>query len=108
MQISELQDFASWVQTRLDDRFGDNEDIETQALLSLWKITEELWELSEQVLMWRGRQRNEKGDFDIANLEKEIADVIIATALLWDQLWIDLDTAIQDKLEKLKKRRESF
>ena len=105
MHISDLQKFLTRVQTRLDAKFGKNESKELTVLSSMVKVTEETWELAEQIMLWRGRQRDEKWTFDMSAMEAEIADVVLATSLLADQLWIDLESALQTKMDHIKSKR---
>ncbi|USN57624.1 MAG: hypothetical protein H6766_03870 [Candidatus Peribacteria bacterium] len=55
---------------------------------------------------WRGRQDERKGDFEMQDLEKELADVILAAILMGDELGIDVSDAIQKKTAIVKQRRE--
>ncbi len=106
MQISEIQTFLSRVQTKLDEKFWAHENLEIDVLANMTKVSEEVWELAEQVLLWKWRQRDEKGDFDVSNLEKELADVILATTMMWNALWIDMSKALELKMEKIEERRK--
>lgn len=67
-------------------------------LLKSMKIWEEVWEFYNEVLWhvwftraWKNHSRDE--------LEKECADVILSTLLVADDLWIDMEKVLEDKLK---------
>lgn len=69
------------------------------------KLSEEVGELSEQVLARFGYQRKSKqlaqGDDELAD---ECADVLIVTLFLAQAAGIDIETALKRKMEKLEVR----
>lgn len=77
-----------------------------QALFSrMIKLTEEVWELSEQVLWKVGQQRASKKDsINDDELWNEIADVVICALLIGKIAWIDNQQAVQKKIEKIYNR----
>ena len=75
-------------------------------LLRLAKLTEEVGELSQDILLSLGNGRKEKVDtFTPSQLEDEFADVIICTYLLAKSASIDIDSAVKNKFQKIKERR---
>lgn len=69
------------------------------------KLVEEVWELSSWVLKEFWYQRKEKlNDDNLKNLEWEFADVILVTLILAKSLNIDIDKALLEKTEIIKKR----
>ncbi len=74
-------------------------------LASALKIAEEAGELSSEILVkiWRARQKK-IDHFDQDNMEWEFADVILSTLVLANMMDIDINQAIKNKIEKIKKR----
>lgn len=74
-------------------------------LASALKVAEEAWELSSEVLVkiWRARQKK-IDDFDQDNMEWEFADVILSTLVLANMMDIDINSALKNKIEKIKQR----
>lgn len=69
------------------------------------KISEEVWELSWEVLSSFWLQRKEKlVENWKENLENEFADVILSTLLLAKTMDVDINLALEKKLEKIKER----
>ena len=66
------------------------------------KLTEEVWELSSEILK-KFHSRNWK-IFNQENMMLEFADVIFATLLLAKSLWVDVNEAINKKLNKINER----
>jgi NTP pyrophosphatase (non-canonical NTP hydrolase) len=69
------------------------------------KISEEVWELSWEVLksIWQARKEKLES-FSKSNLDWEFADVVITTLLLAELLDIDINDAIKMKLKKIEDR----
>lgn len=69
------------------------------------KLTEEVGELSGDVMLSLGHGRKEKVEqFDLENLWWEIADVIIVAHLIAKAYNIDVEDALNKKMEKIQKR----
>lgn len=69
------------------------------------KISEELWELNEQLLGKFWLQRKEKADrFSDEKLAFELADIVLSVGLLAKELDMDLDQALEKKTNLLRKR----
>ncbi|MBU0661437.1 hypothetical protein KKG22_04660 [Patescibacteria group bacterium] len=68
------------------------------------KITEELGELSQEVLRSHGYQRKEKLAKESGALADEFADVLITTCLLAKNMDIDIVSALERKMDKIAER----
>ena len=98
MNIKEYQKISAEIFEKMDKKFNLNRD----AQLNLSQLIEELGELAKVVNLEKLRHRKpEKKD-----LEDEFADVFLQLAKLADLFDIDLEKAILDKIEVLKKRHD--
>jgi len=106
MITKELLDFIKDVDKKLREKYKWNDlDKKWNILSSAVKLSEEVWELSSEVLISLGRARQHKLDNAWEeNLEGEFADVIFTTLLLANKMWVDINKAIKNKLEKIEKR----
>jgi NTP pyrophosphatase (non-canonical NTP hydrolase) len=69
------------------------------------KLVEEVGELHAEILGRSKVQRASKDhEFNQANLEGELADVVLATSLLAEILGVDLDAAVQAKIHVINSR----
>jgi len=69
------------------------------------KLSEEVWELSWEVLATFWNQRKEKmKNKKKGDLGDEFADVILCTLLLAKWMNVDINLALEKKLEKIKER----
>jgi NTP pyrophosphatase (non-canonical NTP hydrolase) len=69
------------------------------------KLTEEVGELSNEVLASQSLQRKDKlEDFNASHLADELADVLITTLVLGKSLDIDIEKALEHKLTILNQR----
>lgn len=106
MEFRELLEFIDLENQRLIERFGKNSSNQKERILARTvKLTEELGELSNEVLAFNGDQRKEKLDHhDKNNLQHEFADVIITTLLLAKSMNVDVKKALVKKIKKINKR----
>ncbi len=105
MEIRELIKFIDAEDDRLRKSYG-RLDQEKTILARTVKLTEELGELCEEVLVHNSMQRKHKLDnHNEENLPEEFADVIITTLLLAKAIKVDIEEAIEKKIEKIKNRR---
>jgi len=96
MEVKEFQKLASNIVKKIDNKLNVDRD----AQLNLSQLLEELGELARIVNFKRLRNKNpEKKD-----LEDEFADVFLQLSILADNFDIDLEKAILNKIEILKKR----
>lgn len=104
MDIKEINDFIDWEVARLDEHYKDKDEKEI-LLANTIKIGEELGELYNEVLAHKGFQRKDKLDkMDVKEIEKEIADVILTTFILARRFNINIENALNTKIEKIKSR----
>ncbi len=107
MKFEDLHIFIRTEDKRLRDRFGNYPDEEKRILARTVKLTEELGELCDEVLSYNSMQRAEKlEEADAENLPDEFADVIITTLLLAEAMGVDIEQALESKIEKINKRYE--
>jgi len=107
MKFEELLKFIKIEDKRLREYYGNYPDEEKHILARTVKLTEELGELCNEVLSFNSMQRKEKLDkVTPDNLSHEFADVIITTLLLSETMGIDINKALQSKIEKINKRYE--
>jgi NTP pyrophosphatase (non-canonical NTP hydrolase) len=68
-------------------------------------MSEEIGELSGEVLKSFWRSRKEKlENFSKDNLKWEFADSILTVLLLAEQMWVDINEALEMKLKKIENR----
>jgi len=96
MEIKEYQKLAKEIIDEIDQKFNLKRD----AQLNLSQLMEELGELAKVVNLEKLRKQKP----DKKDLEDEFADVFLQLAKLADLCDIDLEKAILDKIEILKKR----
>lgn len=104
MTIQELEEVIKELRQLLDTKFGENASKTESVLSCMVKLTEEVGELSEQIMLRRWRQRAHKWEYDTESAWKEIADVIIAAAMLAYELDIDVQYALEKKVVSLRKK----
>lgn len=102
------QDFAKFIQKehkRLLKSFPcDKMDKETFARTV--KMNEEVGELNEAILKYFFLKKSKEAKaFTKRDLEDEFADVVITTFLLAERMKVDLWQALENKVEKIKKRK---
>jgi len=106
MLDKKLLNFISRESKRLIRFYGSNTDSRTRNLARLAKVTEELGELSNEVLAIDGDQRSSKlSGNHREKAAEEIADVIITVLLLAEHLDLDAERALKQKIKKIKNRK---
>lgn len=106
MDFDELNDFADWEAKRLEKAFAKSNEqlIFPQAI----KLAKEVGELMNEVLKQSGIQRREKiesKEITEKKIREEFADVVLVSCILAKRIGIDINTAIEDKIEKVRARR---
>ncbi len=101
--INELIEFVKEEHSRVMVRFNCKNKSELRFPIMI-KITEELGELSEAVLAHHNLQRKEKLDKDGTNVGEEMADVVLTTFMLAENMGIDMKKHLITKIEKNRKR----
>ena len=107
MNISELQDFFAKVSKKLDGKFPDTDE-KLRIMSQTVKLSEESGELAEQILLWSGGQLHKDKLWDKEAIAGEVADVIITVGTIAQELGIDIEDALQKKMEYLEAKRETL
>jgi NTP pyrophosphatase (non-canonical NTP hydrolase) len=105
MDIKELSKFIDRTLDKwrypVSEWYSDKDRVFAQMI----KISEEAWELSEQILWKFWWQRLSKKDkISDEKLKNEVADVILATVRLWRLLDLNIERLLEKKMEILKHR----
>lgn len=108
MNLKELKNVILDIEKLLDNYYNLSEMSQKEIVYShALKLTEEVWELTSLILKKFGYQRKEKlSEYNQNNLEWEFADVLLVTMILAKSLNIDIDKALSEKVEIIKKRLE--
>lgn len=96
METKEFQKKCADVVNKIDKKYG----IERDPQLALAQLMEEIGELAKDVNFKRLR----KQEPDKENLSGEFADVFLQLAMLAEMHGVDLEEAIENKINKLKER----
>lgn len=96
MEINEIQKLAAEIVERIDKKLGVKRD----AQLNVSQLIEELGELTREINSKKLRHKIPEKKA----LEEEFADVFLQLASLAKLFDIDIEKAILDKIEILKKR----
>ena len=105
MEMKKLKEFIDFEDERLSKHYGIPQD--KKILARTVKLTEELGELCSEVLSHSSLQRKDKlENHDKENIDGEFADVIITAMLLAKAMDIDVEKALEDKIERISKKRE--
>ena len=107
MEFKDLISFIKKEDERLRNRYGNYPDEEKRILARTVKLAEEFCELCDEVLAYNSMQRKDKLDNIVeGNLAEEFADVIITSLLLANAMNVDIEKALEKKMEKIDKRYE--
>lgn len=98
MEIKELQKRAEEIINEIDSKLGFTHDNKNLIL----HLTEELGEISRQIL----NPELKRQEMNTENLKEEIADVMLLLSKLANNNQIDIEEAIENKIEKLKLRHD--
>jgi NTP pyrophosphatase (non-canonical NTP hydrolase) len=106
MTLQELLAFTALEESRLQDRYDRSaDDAEKRAYGCAVKLMEEIGELSNEVLAFHGKQRQEKMvDHNAEDLALEVADVIICTLMLAQAMGADVEDGLRRKMAKINAR----
>jgi NTP pyrophosphatase (non-canonical NTP hydrolase) len=105
MELKELLDFIDIENKRLRQQFKI--DDEKMVLAQAVKMTEEVGELCSEILSHKNLQRSKKlENHDKENIKEEFADTVITTLLLAKSMDVDIEKALESKIEKINKRHE--
>ena len=102
LSIKELQRQLRTQEQRLRIKFVSLTKREKDILLKTVKLSEEVGELSNDILSVLSLQRKSKLEaFDKTNLYEEFADVVLGALALANTMRVDMDRAVRDKLKKI-------
>lgn len=104
MNFKALLAFIVLEDGRLKTRHENYPDHEKRILARAVKLSEEVGELADAVLGFNAMQRADKAKKDKSNLSDEFADVIITTLLLALAMKVDIQKALEKKIEKINAR----
>ena len=105
MGLGNLLRFIETEDEKLKKRYSRYVNEEEVILARTVKLGEEFGELCEEVLAYNLLQRKQKLDnCDKENLPEEFADVLITTLLLAKTMNVDVEKALEEKMQKLNHR----
>jgi NTP pyrophosphatase (non-canonical NTP hydrolase) len=105
MELGNLLRFIETEDEKLKKRYSRYINEEEVILARTVKLGEEFGELCEEVLAYNLLQRKQKLDNCVKeNLPEEFADVIITTLLLAKTMNVDVEKALEEKMQKLNHR----
>jgi len=105
MTLKGLKQFVKKEDRRLKRNFPNLANREKMVLARTVKLSEEVGELAAEVLAYHNWQRPSKLiNRQEPNLAHEFADVIITTMLIAEELGVDIELALIDKIKKIDKR----
>jgi NTP pyrophosphatase (non-canonical NTP hydrolase) len=105
MEFKTLKKFIDIEDERLKKHYGNGGGELKHVLARTIKLTEEMGELSGEVLACNFLQRKEKlGRRDENSLAEEFADVIITALLLAKAMDVDIEKSLAKKMDKVDRR----
>jgi NTP pyrophosphatase (non-canonical NTP hydrolase) len=105
MELRDLLRFIEIEDEKLKKRYRSYSSQEKVILARTVKLGEEFGELCEEVLTYNSLQRKQKlVNQDEKNLPEEFADVIITALLLAKSMNVNIETAIENKMQKINQR----
>lgn len=105
MELENLLRFIETEDEKLKKRYSRYINEKEVILARTVKLGEEFGELCEEVLAYNLLQRKQKLDnCDKENLPEEFADAIITTLLLAKTMNVDVEKALEEKMQKLNHR----
>ncbi len=107
MQVKEIIEFMDRTlnEGRYTQTLSGERSFKERAFAQWLKISEEVWELNEQLLgKFQGQRTSKKDKISDEHLQEEIADVILASIRLARLLDLDVEELLSKKMEKLQER----
>lgn len=102
LTLKQIQSLLKGKERELRIEFKSLTKKEKDILARTVKLSEEVGELSNEILSSLSLQRKSKLDkFDVKNLYEEFADIILASISLANSMNVDLDRAVDAKMKKL-------
>lgn len=105
MDMNELLEFADSEHSRLIKHYSGVSDRSRMKYTIFAKLIEEIGEFSQAMLVNDSMQRGDKLRNSKADIDHELADIILVCFILGKELNIDVEKALKDKIEKIKKRK---
>lgn len=108
MTLEELLEYILEESKYLKNKYGVTDPV-TQSLGRIAKLTEEVGELSSEVLAYHKLQGQRKlAKHTRETLADEVADVLICTLLLADSCDVDIKKALREKIARIRERRAAY
>lgn len=105
MNLKNLEERIKNLHSEIKPRYKVYTNQEKDILYNTVKLNEEVGELCNDILAILKLQRKSKLDkFDKRNIYEEFADVLITTIFLAIAAGVDIERALNDKLDKIEKR----
>ena len=106
MKLEEILKFINDEDIRIKDHYKDHDtDPMKRILYRAVKLGEEVGEFYDAILSSDNSQRDEKlQNYDKNNLSEEFADVILAAMLLAKSSNINIEEALEGRINKIKNR----
>ncbi len=105
-----MKKLLKWVEKekgRLEKNHGKYSDQDKQVFACAIKLGEEFGELCQEILFHSALQRKSKmKKFKKENLSEEFADVLISTLLLAQEMNVDIEKTLENKMKKIDRRYE--
>lgn len=104
MKIEEINSFVDEEIKKIESYYGKKDKQELTMAMRL-KVGEELGELFQEILANKGYQRKDKLEkMKREDIEKEFADVIFTVLILAKRFDVDIEKAINIKMNELRNR----
>ena len=106
MDFTEINDFAQWESKRKETFLKKTN--EEMIFADFMKLSEEIGEFANEIQKKLKMQKKEKMDSEEninKNLADEFADVILTTSIIAKRLGIDIETAIERKIDIVRARK---
>jgi NTP pyrophosphatase (non-canonical NTP hydrolase) len=105
LELKDLLRFIEVEDEKLKRRYDSLSNQEEMILARTVKLGEEFGELCEEVLAYNSLQRKQKLDnHGKENLREEFADVIIPALLLAKSMNVNIESALEVKMQRLNQR----
>ncbi len=101
MEVKEIIEKIKKINSYIDENNKDKWD--SLILFKSMKLSEEVGELYNEILWSLWFKRKDKIT-SLNNLEEEFADVIITTIVIAISMWVNIESTLEKKLEKIYSR----
>lgn len=104
MNLQDIQIFHDDMLKHIHKKYGYDESQDVRLLSCSNKLMEECGELASIVNFWRKRKSEDKWSFDPSDAWDEIADIIFVLYSFCNERDIDLEQALQHKMDKNREK----